>query len=393
LLQIRSLLEQLLPGGHLPGLRHVLCASAGAITSAVVRVPSDVIKHRVQASMYPNIKAAATSILQKEGVRVGRGPWAMSQSPVVGRGLWVVPRGSWLVAGGSWVGGSRPGDTAQQPAQRARPPAPAPCSPRAQGLYSGFGATLMRDIPEIAIQFALYEHLKHAALGMAKGQLQVRMRAHCDPPRRHACRRARRCGHRSAARALLGWSSKRTLRLHQRPPLLPPKVDDEGDLHPSGHMLVGGASGALAASITMPLDTLKTRLQVASAAGPVPNVGKVLAGIVREQGIAGLYKGLGPKVLQTALMSAVFFSCFECCKAQMRAVSALQAQREAAGTLGSGRGAGGQAAGALGSGRAGSGRTGSGRREAPQEGLLKLALPLSGRGGRGAALAAASEMD
>jgi hypothetical protein len=48
------------------------------------------------------------------------------------------------------------------------------------------------------------------------------------------------------------------------------QVDGSGDLHPSGHMLVGGASGALAASITMPLDTLKTRLQVgASLPAPV----------------------------------------------------------------------------------------------------------------------------
>lgn len=45
-----------------------------------------------------------------------------------------------------------------------------------QGLYSGFGATLMRDIPEIAIQFALYEHLKAAALGYwaSNSGLQVR---------------------------------------------------------------------------------------------------------------------------------------------------------------------------------------------------------------------------
>ncbi len=49
-----------------------------------------------------------------------------------------------------------------------------------QGLYSGFGATLMRDIPEIAIQFALYEHLKAAALGYWASTSDLKVRC-CAP--------------------------------------------------------------------------------------------------------------------------------------------------------------------------------------------------------------------
>jgi solute carrier family 25 S-adenosylmethionine transporter 26 len=68
--KVRGFLDAHFPGEGLPGLKHVVCASAGALTSAVVRVPSDVIKHRVQAGMYPSIRAAASSIVQKEGVKV-----------------------------------------------------------------------------------------------------------------------------------------------------------------------------------------------------------------------------------------------------------------------------------------------------------------------------------
>lgn len=75
-------------------MTHLTSASAGAIVSSLVRVPTDTIRHRVQAYLHNNIFEAAVYIVKHEGVR---------------------------------------------------------------GLYAGLGPTIARDVPEIAIQFALYE--------------------------------------------------------------------------------------------------------------------------------------------------------------------------------------------------------------------------------------------
>lgn len=71
-----------------------MSASAGAITSSLVRVPTDTIRHRVQAYLHTNVFEAGMCVVKREGLK---------------------------------------------------------------GLYSGLGATIARDVPEIAIQFALYE--------------------------------------------------------------------------------------------------------------------------------------------------------------------------------------------------------------------------------------------
>ncbi|CAD7699192.1 unnamed protein product [Ostreobium quekettii] len=83
---------------------HLVSASAGAIASSIVRVPTDTMRHRVQAYMHPNVFQAGMCIAQKEGLR---------------------------------------------------------------GLYSGFLPTLLRDVPEIAVQFALYER------GMRPGLMMI----------------------------------------------------------------------------------------------------------------------------------------------------------------------------------------------------------------------------
>lgn len=73
---------------------HFISASCGAVTSCIVRVPTDTIRHRVQAYMHPNVFSSASAIVKQQGIR---------------------------------------------------------------GLYSGFLPTLLRDVPEIAVQFSLYE--------------------------------------------------------------------------------------------------------------------------------------------------------------------------------------------------------------------------------------------
>ncbi|BDA51047.1 probable S-adenosylmethionine carrier 2, chloroplastic [Coccomyxa sp. Obi] len=183
-----------------PAVTHLASASAGAIVSAFIRVPTDTLKHRVQAYLLPDVWRGARSIMAKEGVL---------------------------------------------------------------GLYHGLLPTLLRDVPDIAIQFALYERLRKV---LERRRNVTKLRT---------------------------WE----------------------------HLILGGFSGATAASITMPLDFTKTVLQCGSTL-PIHQVFKQT---VQEKGVGGLFTGMGPRVTQTAVMSAVFFSLFEFWKAQLKGPSEREA--------------------------------------------------------------------
>lgn len=49
-------------------LTHLLSASFGAIVSSFVRVPTDTIRHRVQAYVHPNVFVSVTTIIKQEGI-------------------------------------------------------------------------------------------------------------------------------------------------------------------------------------------------------------------------------------------------------------------------------------------------------------------------------------
>ena len=59
-------------------------------------------------------------------------------------------------------------------------------------------------------------------------------------------------------------------------------------LHTWEHLVLGGLSGACAASATMPLDFAKTTIQCGSS----QPVSQVLQAAVREHGPAGLFRGM-----------------------------------------------------------------------------------------------------
>lgn len=172
-----------------PGVTHIVSASVGTVVASVFRVPADTLKHRVQAYMHANVFEALVSVVKSEGVF---------------------------------------------------------------GLYRGFWPTLMRDVPEIAIQFGVYEKL-------------------------------RRC-----------MESKR-----QVTKLTTPE-----------HLVLGAVAGAVAATCTMPLDVVKTRQQCGLSA----SFSTIALSLVKENGFAGLFAGLGARAFHVSLMSALFFGLFEYCK-------------------------------------------------------------------------------
>lgn len=54
------------------------------------------------------------------------------------------------------------------------------------------------------------------------------------------------------------------------------------------HLILGGVSGALAATATMPLDVAKTAMQC----GGSQNIVRIFQDLIQEKGIAGLYAGM-----------------------------------------------------------------------------------------------------
>jgi solute carrier family 25 S-adenosylmethionine transporter 26 len=186
-------------GGRRAATVHLLSAAAGAVASSFVRVPGDTCRHQTQAYMHANVFAAARTIVARGGVR---------------------------------------------------------------GLYLGYLPTLLRDVPELAVQFTVYEALRRAAQrrrGAAEG-----------------------CAAGGAATKLATWE----------------------------HLVLGGAAGAAAATVTMPLDFIKTRQQC----GAVGGVSALVRGVIAAEGLPGLFSGLGPRVCHVASTSAVFFGLFEAAK-------------------------------------------------------------------------------
>ncbi|CAA7392865.1 unnamed protein product [Spirodela intermedia] len=84
------------------------------------------------------------------------------------------------------------------------------------------------------------------------------------------------------------------------------------------HATAGAAAGALAAAVTTPLDVAKTQLQCQGVCGcdrfSTSSIGEVLRSIVRKDGLAGLLRGLKPRMLFHAPAAAICWSTYESSK-------------------------------------------------------------------------------
>ncbi|KAI9836210.1 MAG: hypothetical protein M1819_001547 [Sarea resinae] len=77
---------------------------------------------------------------------------------------------------------------------------------------------------------------------------------------------------------------------------------------PTDSFYIGAIGKLLATSITYPYITVKSRMHVASKDGPKENMFASLRRIIREEGYAGLYNGIAPKVTQSVLTAAFLFA-------------------------------------------------------------------------------------
>jgi hypothetical protein len=167
---------------QLPAYQQLSASLAGSAVAALVRVPGDVVKHRVQAYIYPDVWTAARDLLATGG-------------------------------------------------------------PRA--LFSGFGATLARDLPETAIQFAIYDMLR--------------------------------------------------------------AIDPDGSGSPAGAAMAGALAGMGACVATTPVDVVKSQLQVNSGrTSPFAVASSIMASRGMAGFWVGCGPRVGQNTIQSAVMFALF---------------------------------------------------------------------------------------
>ncbi|KAF9609134.1 hypothetical protein IFM89_013388 [Coptis chinensis] len=129
------------------------------------------------------------------------------------------------------------------------------------GLYAGYTATLLRNLPAGVLSYSSFEYLKAAVLAKTK----------------------------------------------------------KGHLEPFESVCCGALAGAISASLTTPLDVVKTRLMTQAqvevgtkiAANVYGGVTSTVKQILLEEGWVGFTRGMGPRVLHSACFSALGYFAFE----------------------------------------------------------------------------------
>ncbi|KAL7484843.1 hypothetical protein ACHAW6_010454 [Cyclotella cf. meneghiniana] len=96
------------------------------------------------------------------------------------------------------------------------------------------------------------------------------------------------------------------------------KNDDDVALSPLEAAICGAAAGSFSAAITNPLDRIKTIMMTDTANAYGGSVAACAAKIVRDDGIAGMFKGVVPRVGYIAPSVCIFFVTYEFVQQKMR---------------------------------------------------------------------------
>ncbi|CAA6667635.1 unnamed protein product [Spirodela intermedia] len=121
------------------------------------------------------------------------------------------------------------------------------------GLYAGYSATLLRNLPAGIMSYSSFEYLKSFVLS--------------------------RTG--------------------------------KANLEPVQSVVCGALAGAISASLTTPLDVVKTRLMTQIHGEARNRISDTVRQILVEEGWPGLFRGMGPRVLHSACFAALGYFAFE----------------------------------------------------------------------------------
>ncbi|KAF0925910.1 hypothetical protein E2562_018713 [Oryza meyeriana var. granulata] len=81
-------------------------------------------------------------------------------------------------------------------------------------------------------------------------------------------------------------------------------------------LLIGSAAGAISSTATFPLEVARKHLQVGAVGGRkvYKNMLHALLSILEDEGVGGLYRGLGPSCMKLVPAAGISFMCYEACK-------------------------------------------------------------------------------
>lgn len=81
-------------------------------------------------------------------------------------------------------------------------------------------------------------------------------------------------------------------------------------------LLIGSLAGAISSSATFPLEVARKHMQVGALRNRqvYKNVLHALARILEQEGVQGLYRGLGPSCMKLVPAAGISFMCYEACK-------------------------------------------------------------------------------
>jgi len=85
-------------------------------------------------------------------------------------------------------------------------------------------------------------------------------------------------------------------------------VEKRKRVTPTDAFYLGALGKLVATSVTYPYITVKSRMHVAGKDGPRDDIMTSLRKIVNQEGVAGLYGGIGPKVTQSVSTAAFLFA-------------------------------------------------------------------------------------
>ncbi|KAK8644800.1 hypothetical protein V6N13_118669 [Hibiscus sabdariffa] len=94
------------------------------------------------------------------------------------------------------------------------------------------------------------------------------------------------------------------------------KISKEEKIGNIETLLIGSLAGAISSSATFPLEVARKHMQVGALHGRqvYKNVVHAIASILEQEGIRGLYKGLGPSCMKLVPAAGISFMCYEACK-------------------------------------------------------------------------------
>ena len=81
-------------------------------------------------------------------------------------------------------------------------------------------------------------------------------------------------------------------------------------------LLIGSAAGVISSTATFPLEVARKHMQVGAVGGRkvYKNMLHALLSILEDEGVGGLYRGLGPSCMKLVPAAGISFMCYEACK-------------------------------------------------------------------------------